>query len=68
MKLLLAVDIADRLRDAGDFRSFDFETEARALLARHPEAHASVDEVIAAMRQDACTMPRRTARELSPAR
>ncbi|WP_090597459.1 hypothetical protein [Pelagibacterium luteolum] len=68
MKLMLAVDIADRLRDAGDFRSFDFENEARALLARHPEAHASVDEVIAAMRQDAFTLPRRAPGELAPAR
>ena len=52
MKLLLAVDIADRLRDAEKDRRrpFDIETEARALLARHPEAHASVDDIVATMR------------------
>lgn len=50
MKLMLAVDIADRVRDARTSRTpLDIETEARTLLARHPEAHASIEDVIAAM-------------------
>ena len=50
MKLLLAMDIADRLSSAArQQRQLDLHTEARALLARHPEAHASLDDVIAAL-------------------
>ena len=53
MKLLLAVDIADRVRDALSGRhTLDFDTEARALLARHPEAHVTVDDIIVTMRHE----------------
>ncbi|WMT87632.1 hypothetical protein NO932_03215 [Pelagibacterium sp. 26DY04] len=53
MKLLLAVDIADWLRKTEtNRRPFDIETEARALLERHPEAHVSVDDIIATMRSE----------------
>ncbi|AEQ50362.1 hypothetical protein [Pelagibacterium halotolerans] len=50
MKLLLAVDIADRLRDIlASRRPFDIESEARSLVERHPEAHVEVDDVVATM-------------------
>lgn len=50
MKLLLAVDIADRMRDvASSRRPFDIKREAKALLARHPEAHVSVEDIMATM-------------------
>lgn len=50
MKLLLAVDIADRLHIAALSRKpFDIKGEARALLARHPEAHVSVEDIMATM-------------------
>lgn len=53
MKLLLAVDIADRVRDALAGRvPFDVDTEANALLERHPEAHASIDDIIATMQHE----------------
>lgn len=53
MKLLLAVDIADRLRDILASREpFDIETEARSLVARHPEAHVEVDDVVATIRSE----------------
>ncbi|MEQ8445673.1 MAG: hypothetical protein RIB57_07295 [Pelagibacterium sp.] len=50
MKLLLAIDIADRLRDILiSRRPFDIESEARTLVERHPEAHVEVDDVVATM-------------------
>ncbi|WP_421952622.1 hypothetical protein [Pelagibacterium sp.] len=50
MKLLLAVDIADRLRDIlASRRAFDIESEARTLVERHPEAHVEIDDVVATM-------------------
>lgn len=50
MKLLLAVDIADRLRDIlASRKPFDIETEARTLVERHPEAHVEIDDVVATM-------------------
>lgn len=53
MKLLLAVDIADWLRNAEtDRKPFDIETEARTLLDRHPEAHVSIDDIVATMRSE----------------
>lgn len=53
MKLLLAVDIADRLRDAAlSRRPIDIMVEAQALLDRHPEAHASIEDVMATMRAE----------------
>ena len=50
MKLLLAVVIADRLRDSR--RPFDIEFEARTLVERHPEAHVEIDDVVATMMQE----------------
>lgn len=53
MKLLLAVDIADRLRDIlASRRPFDIEFEARTLVERHPEAHVDIDDVVATMMQE----------------
>ncbi|WP_417579759.1 hypothetical protein [Pelagibacterium sp.] len=65
MKLLLAVDIADRLGDILASRApFDIETEARALVERHPEAHVRLDDVVSTMlhelqRQSDCMELRR---------
>ncbi|WP_147276087.1 hypothetical protein [Pelagibacterium lacus] len=53
MKLMLAMDIADRLREvASSARPFDIESEARHLIARHPEAHVTVNEVIETLTQE----------------
>lgn len=53
MKLLLAVDIADRIRDALAGRQIvNVEIEARDLIARHPEAHVAVEDVVATMHQE----------------
>ncbi|MAN78139.1 hypothetical protein OF122_16750 [Pelagibacterium flavum] len=50
MKLLLAMDIADRLRDIlASHKPFDIESEARTLVVRHPEAHVEIDDVVATM-------------------
>ncbi|GLQ57269.1 hypothetical protein [Devosia nitrariae] len=50
MKLLLAVDIADRVNRAAEAaETIDFDAEADALIARHPEAHISHNEVVAVL-------------------
>lgn len=47
MKLLLAIDIADRVSRAAETgESIDFDAEADDFIARHPEAHISHDEVV----------------------
>lgn len=53
MKLLLAVDIADRVKNAAAHGGvFDIQSEAQQLMARHPEAHVSVDDIMATMQNE----------------
>lgn len=50
MKLLLAIDIADRVSRAAEADApIDFDAEADDLIARHPEATTSHDEVVAVL-------------------
>lgn len=68
MKLLLAVDIADRLRDAASGRAIsDIETEARTLMARHPEAHVSLQDVADTIRHEMQSDRRRVGSVFDPA-
>ncbi|WIJ25507.1 hypothetical protein [Devosia sp. RR2S18] len=54
MKLLLAVDIADRIiRAARRDHKLDLQAEADDLVQRHPEAEVSVEEVVAVLVEEA---------------
>ncbi|HEV7292700.1 MAG TPA: hypothetical protein VGN79_10305 [Devosia sp.] len=54
MKLLLAVDIADRIiRAARRDDKLDLRAEADDLVQRHPEAEVSVEEVVAVLAEEA---------------
>ena len=54
MKLLLAVDIADRIIRARENKgAIDLYGEAGDLISRHPEAHVSRDEVVAVLAEEA---------------